>query len=218
LLETINAVEVYCRFNIFTITDINIKTQTVRAEFYFEACWHDPKVDTTVPDIDWAAIWQPKIVFTNKSGELKITAWNTVDASYEDRFGKPMLSWRAKISGEFLQKMDFHSFPYDKHHIELLVSSDHTTSKLILEPNTIVPSLAQVENLTVNGEWNVTLDTDFVTKRPMRKGAGGRYANLGLRMNCSRQPQHTLANVRLCRPFYSGTSNRWKSFRKCTMW
>jgi hypothetical protein len=188
---------VYCRFNIFTITDINVKSQTATIEFYFEATWHDPDVDTTLLDIDWDAIWQPKVVFTNKTGQLSINSWNCVDESYEHRFGLPMLSWRAKICGEFVQQMFFHSFPYDRHNIDLLVSSDHTTNKLIFEPNTIVPSFAQVGNLTVHGEWNVTLDTDFVSTRPLRKGAGGLYANLGLCMKCERKPQHTLANVML---------------------
>eukprot|EP00928_Gymnodinium_smaydae_P082885 TRINITY_DN66159_c0_g1_i1.p2 TRINITY_DN66159_c0_g1~~TRINITY_DN66159_c0_g1_i1.p2 ORF type:complete len:371 (+),score=36.52 TRINITY_DN66159_c0_g1_i1:34-1113(+) len=101
-------IDVFCRFNIFCISELNMKTQSIKVDFYFEAAWEDRDGVAEADDIDWDSIWQPDIVFMNRKGELKINSWNAVDEGYRKKFEKCMLSWRAKISGEFHQSMDFH--------------------------------------------------------------------------------------------------------------
>merc|ERR1712113_77437 len=98
-------------------------------------------------------VWKPKIVFANKLGDLAVTNWFDVDASYLHKYGAPMASWRAKVSGEFTQLLDLHSFPYDTHRVELLISSDHVTDICNLVSNSKTPSTAQIARFSIRDQW-----------------------------------------------------------------
>ena len=194
--------EVYCRINIFNIRAIDVKSRSIHADFYVEASWEEPSLLdddgslTQEVNVNWGAVWDPKITFMNKMGDLKIASWYAADSAYYEWFGQPMCSWRAKVSGEFAQTMDLRSFPYDSHDVELILSSDHIVAWCTLLPNAFVPSAAQTESFMVRNSWN--LDFDPLTAmaiRPDRRGSGGHYPQLSLITGCSRNPAGVLSNI-----------------------
>jgi hypothetical protein len=196
--------KVFCRFNIFNIREINIKTQSISVDFYFEATWAMPDLVTDegelkqVGEVDWTSVWVPKIVFANKLGDLQVNEWYAVDPSYVEKLGGPMASYRAKVSGEFTQLLNLHKFPYDTHSIELLLSTDHLTTICRLEPNLVVPSGAQVARFSVRDQWDLMFDPKTSVKAlAERKGAGGAYSQLSLCIPCTRNPIYHLANTML---------------------
>jgi hypothetical protein len=195
---------VVCRFTIFNIREINIKTQSILVDFYFEAAWPMPDLlqeDGSIKpqgEIEWDKVWQPRIVFANKLGDLQLNAWNAIDPSYLEKFGQPMASWRAKISGEFSQQLDLRKFPYDGHNLELLISTDHLTSICTLAANVVVPSGAQVARFSIRDQWDLTFDgKSSIKSLGERKGAGGAYSQLSLCLPAKRNPNYQLANTML---------------------
>jgi hypothetical protein len=197
---------VYCRFTIFNIRDINIKTQSILTDFYFEAAWHMPSLLQedgsllTANDVDWETVWNPKIVFANKLGDLNTTYIGkggfAVDPSYLTKFGMPMASYRVKISGEFSQLLDLHKFPYDQHNIEILIATDHLTSICKLDANLVVPSGAQVARFSIKDQWDLTFNPQTSVKPyGERKGAGGTYSQLTCHILAKRNPTYHLANT-----------------------
>jgi hypothetical protein len=199
--------EVYCRFTIFNVREINIKTQSILVDFYFEASWGMPSLmqeDGTLKagsDIDWQSddVWKPKTVFSNKLGEIEAEReWYDVVPAYLEKFGKPMASFRGKYQGEFQQSLDLRKFPYDGHKLEIIVATDWTTNVCNLSPNNITPSAAQLARFSIKDQWDLTFDgKTSVQCLPERKGATGSYSQLHLVIPAMRNPTYQLANTML---------------------
>ena len=118
--------DVFCRFNVFDIEEIDQSRRVIVAKFYIELAWEDVSLrGAAYGNLDATQIealsYKPHPILTNLVGEreeLK-APWLEHPENYSGKFGMDMACWRAVLRGAFSQKFDFHAFPFDAQRLEL---------------------------------------------------------------------------------------------------
>mmetsp|Transcript_30782 Transcript_30782/g.49797 ORF Transcript_30782/g.49797 Transcript_30782/m.49797 type:complete len:373 (-) Transcript_30782:206-1324(-) len=134
--------DVFCRYLIYSVSDIDAAKQTFCCDFHFSAQWEDSIVTKAV-DLDLPGAWNPGIFLVNA---VDVKDLSEVESSLSvPSPGVVMFKrhYRALLSCP----MDLHDFPFDRQCLEIIVSSHKTFSPEEKEPQILKVQSSKAEDV-----------------------------------------------------------------------
>jgi len=132
----------------------------------------------------WEPIWQPKIEFLNEIENVERFRYNY----HTDKSG--YVRYYGRYRGTFFEPYQLHRFPFDRHYLQIRLSTIYPLNKQIYVP---YENYQNTMETNVLAAWNIPqnpLDVQILTESKD-------FAKCNLRCKIERQPQFYIWNVLL---------------------
>ena len=172
--------------------NISIKDNKFTCDAFMEACWYDPRFDTSQTQVyDDKIHWNPRIYIQNITANHNQEIWYHVEKT---RLGTKVAE-RRRLKGEFTQSFDLKNFPFDIQELSLSISTFRSSQEVNLILSKEKVSSVNLSTFTQTHEW--VLHPAVSNTENVRQSfySDQRHRNLDISVHISRKPTYHYWNT-----------------------